>query len=266
MTVISTAEVSAYTNALNSLTGVAKTAVEAAISGIEYSDVADLRIRLLDAIEPFVVASTDTAAALAAEFYDSLREQSVGERYGARPVSGYDPQATEGAVRAFLQGIVEGKTLGEIMDRVLGRVDWEVKHAAGNCVIENAGRDPLSKRYARVPTGAETCPFCLMLASRGFEYLSAKSAGADKRGHYHANCDCRIVPGFDGMEVEGYDPDALYARFSELSEGFDGRAAVEEYDKHDEEWKKANPWDTFRTRRLMTHVRKNLEAELAPVE
>lgn len=266
MTVISTAEVSAYTNALNSLTGVAKTAVEAAISGIEYSDVADLRIKLIEAIEPFVVASTDTAAALAAEFYDSLREQAVGERYGARPVSGHDLQATEGAVRAFLQGIVEGKTLGEIMDRVLGRVDWEVKHAAGNCVIENAGKDPLSKRYARVPTGAETCPFCLMLASRGFEYLSAKSAGADKRGHYHANCDCRIVPGFDGMEVEGYDPDALYARFSELSGGFDDHAALDEWSSRDEEWQEANPWDAFRTRKLMAHVRKNMEVERASAE
>lgn len=24
------------------------------------------------------------------------------------------------------------------------------------------------------------------------------------------NCDCRVVPGFPGDEVEGYDPDALY--------------------------------------------------------
>lgn len=210
MSVISSFEVRAYTDSLNALTGVAKSAVENAISGIEYEDVADLRAKLLDAIEPFVTASTDTAAALAAEFYDSVREQATGSRYGANPVSNHEPQATEGAIRAFLQGVVEGKPLADVLGKILGRVDWEVKHAAGECVIENAKSDPLCKRYARVPTGAETCPFCLMLASRGFVYLNAKSAGADGNGHYHANCDCRIVPGFDGMDYEGYDPDALY--------------------------------------------------------
>lgn len=266
MSVISSFEVRAYTDSLNALTGVAKSAVENAISGIEYDDVADLRAKLLDAIEPFVTASTDTAAALAAEFYDSVREQATGSRYGANPVSNHEPQATEGAIRAFLQGVVEGKPLADVLGKILGRVDWEVKHAAGECVIENAKSDPLCERYARVPTGAETCPFCLMLASRGFEYLSAKSAGADKRGHYHANCDCRIVPGFDGMEVEGYDPDALYARFSELSGGFDDHAALDEWSSRDEEWQEANPWDAFRTRKLMAHVRKNMEVERASAE
>lgn len=210
MAVISEHEVKAYTNGLNALTGAAKSAVSAAISGIEYDDVADLRVKLFEAVEPFVVASTDTASALAAEFYDSVREKTVGERFGARPLSAYDPDATEGAIRAFLQVIVDGGEFDTLMDKVLSRIDYEVKRAAGQCVMENASKDPLSKRYARVPTGAETCPFCLMLASRGFVYLNAKSAGADGNGHYHANCDCRIVPGFDGMDYEGYDPDALY--------------------------------------------------------
>lgn len=210
MSLISATEVKVYTDNLNRLTGVAKSAVERAISGIEYDGVAELRIKLFDAIEPFVAASTDMAAGLAAEFYDSVRERAVGERYGAQVASGHDPDATEGAIRAFLQGIVEGKALADIMGLISGRVDWEMKRAAGNCVIENAKSDPMCQRYARVPTGAETCPFCLMLASRGFVYLSAKSAGADGNGHYHANCDCRIVPGFDGMDYEGYDPDALY--------------------------------------------------------
>jgi hypothetical protein len=66
----------------------------------------------------------------------------------------------------------------------------------------------LGKRvlFARVPTGATTCPYCLMLASRGFVYSSElKALNAN-----HRNCDCRIVEGFPGMTVEGYDPDAYY--------------------------------------------------------
>ena len=62
-------------------------------------------------------------------------------------------------------------------------------------------------RFARVPSGGETCPFCIMLASRGAVYYSEQSAGAD--GHYHANCRCRIVPSWNGAAIEGYDP-ALY--------------------------------------------------------
>jgi hypothetical protein len=56
-----------------------------------------------------------------------------------------------------------------------------------------------------------------MLASRGFVYLSRSTAGGD--GHYHPNCDCRIVPGFDGQtDVRGYDPDKLYQQY--LDSGF----------------------------------------------
>lgn len=61
-------------------------------------------------------------------------------------------------------------------------------------------------RFARVPTGATTCPYCCMLASRGFVYRSELTA----LNANHRHCDCRIVEGFDGMKVEGYDPDRYY--------------------------------------------------------
>lgn len=63
-------------------------------------------------------------------------------------------------------------------------------------------------RFARVPSGGETCPFCMMLASRGAVYYSEQTAGAD--GHYHPNCRCRIVPSWGTAEIEGYDPDLYY--------------------------------------------------------
>lgn len=62
-------------------------------------------------------------------------------------------------------------------------------------------------RFARVPSGGETCRFCIMLASRGAVYYSEESAG--KNNHYHANCRCRIVPSWGLAQIEGYDP-ALY--------------------------------------------------------
>ena len=69
-------------------------------------------------------------------------------------------------------------------------------------------------RFARIPTGATTCPYCCMLASRGFVYHSEVMA---LNGN-HRNCDCRIVEGFPGMEVEGYDPDEYYRRWKESGE------------------------------------------------
>lgn len=66
--------------------------------------------------------------------------------------------------------------------------------------------------FARVPTGAETCTYCLMLASRGFAYRSRESAGhADHRG-----CNCMIVAGCHGDAVEGVDEGALYDCWREL--------------------------------------------------
>lgn len=79
--------------------------------------------------------------------------------------------------------------------------------------------------FARVPTGAETCTYCLMLASRGFAYRSRESAGhADHRG-----CNCLIVAGCHGDAVEGVDEGAMYDCWRELE-------AVEAYAaKHPEE-------------------------------
>ena len=66
-------------------------------------------------------------------------------------------------------------------------------------IIANVGRDrDEGAMFARVPTGTETCAFCLMLASRGAVYHSRKTAGEFK--HFHRNCDCKVVPSF---EVDG---------------------------------------------------------------
>ena len=66
--------------------------------------------------------------------------------------------------------------------------------------------------FARVPTGRETCSYCIMLASRGFAYHTSESAGhADHRG-----CNCLIVAGRHGDAVEGVDTSAQYDCWMEL--------------------------------------------------
>lgn len=84
-------------------------------------------------------------------------------------------------------------------------------------IIANVGRDrDKGARFARVPTGFETCAFCLMLASRGAVYRTRKSAGEWK--HFRRGCDCKVVPSFgrdpDAEPVEGVRPRELYERMA----------------------------------------------------
>lgn len=79
-------------------------------------------------------------------------------------------------------------------------------------------REMQAKSWARVLTGAENCPFCVMLASRGPVYSSAETAGrleasallgdADAKGFantVHLGCDCVVVPVYSYKKWPGRD-------------------------------------------------------------
>ena len=128
-------------------------------------------------------------------------------------------------VAGFISRWFRGESPEEAVRRRVGDLaSAQVKRMANRTMTRNAARDGV--RYARVPTGAETCGWCLMLASRSFVYASEASAGGDRPDHYHNDCDCKIVPEFEATEVEGYDPDALYDVYSEAYGDLDGRAGL----------------------------------------
>lgn len=206
-----------FTSALNRVSQASRERLADELASIDlFGDVAEVRARVVAVMQALCGGATDMAATLAAEFYDGLRELAIGERMGALATSGRVPAATEGAVRAFAQALVDGDQQA-FADRCLERLDYEVKVAAATAVLENGRRDPAKPRFARVPSGSETCDFCLMLASRGFVYRNEVAAS-----HAHANCDCRIVPSWRSSTVEGYDPRAIYdrwqARVDEIAE------------------------------------------------
>src|SRR5690606_6156596 len=94
-----------------------------------------------------------------------------------------------------------------------------ISYSTRDTVRRNVFRDPARPRYARVPSGAETCAWCSMLASRGFVYHSEATAGDPARrgfgDDFHDECDCQVVVEFDreAHHIEGYDPDRLYEEF-----------------------------------------------------
>ncbi|KFI65750.1 hypothetical protein BCUN_0245 [Bifidobacterium cuniculi] len=79
-----------------------------------------------------------------------------------------------------------------------------MRNSARLQTMHDMRHDPTRPRWARVPSGAKTCAFCMMLASRGFAYLSDETAG---RGgsRYHADCDCKVIPSWGRQTLKGYD-------------------------------------------------------------
>ena len=207
------AAVDFLTEEINGISADAQARVLEVLQSIQWTpeNIAQCRDLVIQALAAVMPTYTTMAAQASADFYDAARELVVGEKMGAQAISGYDEAKTAGAVRAFVRFVVDGR-VDTFNEQVLQRVDYEMKLSAANSTIENGRRDKRKPRYARVPTGSETCDFCLMLASRGFVYNSQSTASM---GHVHSGCDCRIVAGWDGMEVDDYDPRSIYDRWQD---------------------------------------------------
>lgn len=156
----------------------------------------------------------DMAGAVAADFYDSLRADSVAKRsYRAVLSDVVKPDAVKANTRWAVNPLFGNTDPTQTLDNLNLVTDKAVKASGRNTIELNVERDPALARFARVPTGAKTCKFCLMLASRGAIYLSQKTAD----DAYHGHCDCQAIPVWDDNDLpEGYNPDALYEEFKRL--------------------------------------------------
>ena len=217
---------SELTDAVNALSASAQALAATALDDIlkewDGADVAGLRVKCIEALEAIESAYCDAfAAGRAAEFYEGCRAaQGVRGAYSAVADSRRDPQALAGAVRAMVQYAADGDT-DRYRRECLSRIDADVRRSANSCVACNARRDPKKPKYARVPSGGETCGFCLMLASFGFHYTTEEAAG-----HAHDGCDCRVVPNFGKASVEGYDADGMYSRYQDVLDTLGGRDGI----------------------------------------
>ena len=214
--IIPRAAVDFLTEEINGISADAQARVLKVLQGINWTpeNIAQCRDLVIQALASVMPTYTDMAAQASADFYDAARELVVGERMGAQAISDFDMRKTEGAVRGFVRFVLDGR-VETFNDQVLQRIDYEMKRSAGESMFANGRRDPRKPKFARVPTGAETCDFCLMLASRGFVYSSEATAGAVKLDHYHSGCNCRVICQWDDGGVEGYDTQAIYDRWQD---------------------------------------------------
>ena len=134
------------------------------------------------------------------------------------------------AVNETVRQNVERDRTGKVIDGVGGGMDLPSRSATrarGPRRRQSRALEYGDVAYARVPTGARTCTYCMMLASRGFVYHSENDAEAGD----HRMCDCLIVPGRHGMDsIEGIDQEAQYECWRDM-EALDAYAA-----KHPDEF------------------------------
>ena len=222
---ISSAEFAAYNRAVARIGGKAASDVESSVlawcRANASATVAEKREAAKLIMEGYIQGYDDIAAEFAAEWYDHRAQKSGVALDQAITMTTYEPESVDAVARYQAKKLAKGgdaefaKACGEFARN-------DAFRSLNETIIANVGRDrDKGARFARVPTGFETCTFCLMLASRGAVYHTRKSAGEWR--HFHRGCDCKVVPSFErdpyAEVVEGVKPrelQELYEQFREI--------------------------------------------------
>ena len=224
-----------------------------------------VRDLLLQFFPDLVQSYGSTAAVLGADWYDMLRDVPVSAgSFKAVMAAPAGMDQTQASVRwavgplweseenlfgvddAGAVSVVGTRTVDPdpdaVLERLMGSAQRLVLQPGRDTVWDSAFADPVRTGVARVPSGTDTCAFCIMLASRGAVYQSEVSAelvvgrGSNRTGYdangvrlrggvgggtktrgkqdlgkrFHDNCDCATVTIRSAADYpEGYDPDAL---------------------------------------------------------
>ena len=144
------------------------------------------------------------SAELACQMYDALAEAANA---GVPAVEPAEP-ADYGEVARMVNA-----TKNQNPANLPNGVSRLVKRAGADTTLKNAIRD--GAEWAWVPHG-DTCPFCITLASRGWQRASKKALKGDHAEHIHAHCNCEYAIRFDSRtRVAGYDPEKYLAQYSD---------------------------------------------------
>jgi hypothetical protein len=168
-------------------------------------DLGTLEDALYQLYPRLVEESAEVASSAALEWYEKQREaEGVAKAYSpVMPTGLVDENEAAKIVGAAIRDLREGTGRARVLTRLTDGARKLISDAGRATTQHAAERDPKKPRYARVPTGAETCAWCMLWASRGFVYKSEETAQF-KRSHF--KCDCQIVPSWDKRpRVRGYD-------------------------------------------------------------
>lgn len=143
------------------------------------------------------------SAELACQMYDALAEAANAGVPAAEPAEPADYGEVARMVNA---------TKNQNPANLPNGVSRLVKRTGADTTLKNAVRD--GAEWAWVPHG-DTCPFCITLASNGWQKASSKVLKGGHAEHIHANCDCEFAIRFDhNTTVAGYDPEKYLAQYN----------------------------------------------------
>lgn len=170
-----------------------------------------VKAALLEFVPDLVQAYGDTAAVLAADYYDMLRDvppsaASFRAVMATPPNVAQSQASTRWAIGPLFGGDPDP---GATLARLQGATQRLVMQAGRNTISTSARRDSVRTAVARVPAGETTCKWCVMLAGRGAVYKDTIAAG--EVDEFHDNCDCTFAVIRSSADYpEGYDPDHYY--------------------------------------------------------
>lgn len=142
------------------------------------------------------------SAELACQMYDAMAEAANAGVPAAEPAEPADYGEVARMVNA---------TKSQNPANLPNGVSRLVKRAGADTTLKNAVRD--GAEWAWVPHG-DTCPFCITLASNGWQKASSKVLKGGHAEHIHANCDCEFAIRFDhNTTVAGYDPEKYLKQY-----------------------------------------------------
>lgn len=171
-----------------------------------------IRNALLEFFPELVQAYGDTAAVLAADFYDAIRNSPPSAAsFRAGMAQTADADQAQSVARWGLGPLFALNDPSQALLDLLGATQRLVLQPGRTTIITAASKDPIRTGFARIPVG-KTCRFCTMVASRGFVYATARSAG--QSNEWHNDCDCVVVSGRNREDLpEGHDLNDLVTAY-----------------------------------------------------
>lgn len=166
----------------------------------------DITQALFDVVPGIVQKWNLTAASVAADWYDNIRETEaipghftaivpdLGDQ-GAQALAGWGAEAFKAPAEHEPVDLDRLTPIESARDRVEGGLQKRLVNAANLTVTESSKADPKARGYMR-RTRPGACKFCLMVASRGAVYTKASATFA-----CHEHCYCEAVPAWGGKAI-----------------------------------------------------------------
>lgn len=199
---------------IDSLRKVNDTASNKVLKYLETHKVEDDMKAFIDYCYAISTKYGEGAAALACDMYDAAALASKAKVKAALPAE----TATYGEVAKSVYGTMNASGNPDMVANAVARL---VKRTGVDTTMKNAIRD--RAEWAWIPHG-DTCAFCIMLASQGWQPASKAALKGGHAEHIHANCDCTYAIRFDTKsKVTGYNPSEYLAEYK----GADGNTPEE---------------------------------------